>query len=175
MKFPYDPISSIRFQHKQGKLSREQALEQLAFVLDLPEDDGCVEVSAKLTYTYGPLLRLSDVCGILTSWATVFSTELPDDSDHKRKERLHFAESWATIQLAISKSNLLARLFFTKESIRAAPCPTHKGRWSGCDFTDNNTCPCQTGGNVTGWLSAEPEKFSDREHIARTKVVTKDH
>ncbi len=48
--------------------------------------------------------------------------------------------------LQIGKSNLLARLLYGGEPLRSTPCPTHKGKWSGC-FGE-----CEHGCELTGWL-----------------------
>ncbi len=70
---------------------------------------------------------------------------------------------WAEVDLAISKSNLLARLFFTEEDVRVEKCPAHKGRWSGCDWKEGGVgpCACTTHSNVPGWLPPDL-RFADR-------------
>lgn len=56
------------------------------------------------------------------------------------------------LRLSITKSCLLDRLVHHGETLRAVPCPEHKGRWSGIHF---DPCPhgCSLGcGCTTGWL-----------------------
>jgi hypothetical protein len=158
MKFPYDKVREIQARYQAGKLDREAAKEQLAYLLDLKSDnDFCPEAAEKSEYStpasYGPLVRLSDVCNILRLWAKAFSTQLPTDSKEKAEERNEFFTHWSRVDLAIRKSCLLDRLFFQDETIRTEPCPTHKGRWSGCDWNSPG-CECRNGSNVTGWLPA---------------------
>ena len=166
MKFPYNRVLEIRAKYQAGKLEREAAKEELAYLLDLKDDnDFCDEAAEKNAYStpfsYGPLLRLSDVCNTLRMWARLFSQPLPDDNEYKAKERVEFREHWQCVDLAISKSCFLDRLLFQNEGIRTIPCPVHKGRWSGCDWNSPG-CKCRNGTNVTGWLPAsEAEGYSD--------------
>jgi hypothetical protein len=161
VKFPYNQVLQIKRRYQDGELPREEAKEQLAFVLELGDDDMCVEASSKHAISYGPLVRLSDVCSILRLWAEKFSAELPTDTDAKKEERKKFNSAWSLINLAIDKSNFLSRLFFTDEGLRTEPCEYHKGRWGGCwPVWNESPCACQTGGNVTGWLPAD-RKFAD--------------
>lgn len=48
-------------------------------------------------------------------------------------------------EITIAKSSLLCRLLYMGETLRATPCPTHAGRWSGID-------PCEHGCGGTGWI-----------------------
>lgn len=152
MKFPYNRILKIQARFKAGELPREEAKEQLAFVLELDnKTDFSREAhpDPKTTHgtSYGPLVRLSDVCNVLNLWA--------------RNQGIDFQSDWSHIELAIDKSNFLARLFFTDEGLRTKMCPTHNGKWSGCwPNYGEAPCACQAGGNVTGWLPTDP-KFSD--------------
>jgi hypothetical protein len=57
--------------------------------------------------------------------------------------------------LSIAKSNALWRLFYAGEELRKAPCPVHKGRWSGCG--EDPGCGCWSYGNITGWLAEHPD------------------
>jgi hypothetical protein len=169
MRFPYNNVLTIKQQYKSGKITREEAKEQLAYVLDI-EDDGCADARTEHEKTqplewlnHGPLLMLSDVCATLRMWASIRSTPLDTDSDYKIKEREEFGETWRSLDLAIRKSNFLARLFFTEEGVRTVPCPDHKGQWSGCfsechvPGKEHGPCPCQHQGNVTGWLATDPK------------------
>jgi hypothetical protein len=164
MKFPYNPVLVIQAKYQAGKLSREDAKEQLAYLLDLKNDnDFCVEAAGETfkPASYGPLLRLSDLCNTLRLWARVYCTLLPGDDEYKKQDRLRLNEAASYVDLQISKSCLLDRLFFQDEALRTVPCPTHKGRWSGCVW-DKLPCGCQNGANVTGWLPApEAEGYVD--------------
>jgi hypothetical protein len=178
MKFPYNRVLEIKKKYQAGNIDREDAKEQLAYLLDLRDDsDFCEEATGKKPdeyfkpFSYGPLLRLSDVCNTLRLWARTFCTPLPTDDEHKRKERAEYYEHFSRVDLAISKSCLLDRLFFQdNETVRTEPCPEHKGRWSGCNW-DSPGCACRNGSNVTGWLPSpeaegyvdnpEPESFCD--------------
>jgi hypothetical protein len=158
MKFPYNKALEIRQQYQAGKIDRETAKEQLAYVLDLKDDtDFCEQAVEKNSYStpasYGPLLRLYDVCNTLRKWAIAFGSSLATDDEYKKKERDEFREHWSRVDLAIRKSCLLDRLFFQEEDLRTEPCPVHKGRWSGCDWSSPG-CECRNGSNVTGWLPA---------------------
>jgi hypothetical protein len=165
MIFPYNDILAIQKSYKAGKLTREQATELLAEFLDLDDtNDRCSDVpTLEFTPTsYGPLLRLSDVCNILRLWAKTAFTPLPDDPDYRREERKKFYDAWSYVDLQISKSCLLDRLFFqADEIVRTQPCPEHKGRWSGCSWNVPG-CSCRNGSNVTGWLpQPETAGYSD--------------
>lgn len=170
MRFPYNKVLEIRQQYQKHEITREEAKELLAFVLELNDSNDFSE-DARDTYgsltganeyfqknygSYGPLLRLSDVCTILRTWALAYQkhTGEPEQNDWDKEERKKFTEAWQYIDIQISKSCLLDRLFFQKEGLRTVPCPAHKGRWSGCSW-DSPGCSCRNGSNVTGWLPAE--------------------
>jgi hypothetical protein len=151
MEFPYNRVLEIRADYKKGRLTREEATESLGFVLDLDDKTDTPHVEG----SYGPLLRLSDVCHTLRLWGAALKQAL-NNSDT--------VEAWQKVDLAINKSNLLSRLFFTKENLRTEPCPEHKGHWSGCFMEGpNGPCRCQHEGNVTGWLP-RPGYSSDLDH-----------
>jgi len=161
MKFPYNKVLDIKGAYQAGKIDRDTAKEQLAYLLDLKEDnDFCPDAVEKPTQyskpmSYGPLMRLSDCCNILRAWAKAVYTPLPDvDSKEKAEDRNEFYLHWSTVDLAINKSCLLWRLFFTEEGVRQTQCPEHKGRWSGCNWSSPG-CECRNGSNVTGWLPDE--------------------
>jgi hypothetical protein len=69
-------------------------------------------------------------------------------------ERRDLAEKARFIFLQIEKSNFLWRRIYRGEQTRLTPCPSHKGRWSGCKLPEETECKgaCIYGGNVTGWL-----------------------
>ena len=79
--------------------------------------------------------RIDSLCSSLSEWGE-------SQADDRLVSRL------AT---DISKSCLLLRLIYAGETLRTRPCPTHRGRWSGCTPTPCAT-GCSFGDNVTGWL-----------------------
>ena len=98
-------------------------------------DEEANELLRKLReHFHEPVLPLSRVCSALTTWSEASGDHLP--------------------LTAIRKSNLLFRMLFLGEPLRTTPCPTHKGKWSGCK--ELGTCDCQCGWDVTGWLPNEP-------------------
>jgi len=173
MKFPYNRILEIKKQYQSGKIDREEAKERMAYVLDMKDDnDFCVEAAKAESYndsypfhSYGPLLRLSDVCNILRTWAKAYMEGQPGEDEYKMKSREKFGEAWRYVDLQIQKSCLLDRLFFQTEGLRTVPCPEHKGRWSGCVW-DDLPCGCQNGANVTGWLpNAEDTGYNEESGV----------
>lgn len=176
MKFPYNRVLEIKRLYQAHEITREEAKELMAYVLDMKDDnDFCVEAAKAESYndsypfhSYGPLVRLSDVCNILRTWAKAYSAGQPEEHEYKAKAREQFREAWSYVDLQIRKSCLLDRLFFQKEGLRTEPCPIHKGRWSGCAWskpecaTEENPMGCMNGSNVTGWLPAtEDLGYSD--------------
>jgi hypothetical protein len=165
MKFPYNRALDIQRAYKQGKLTREEATQQLSFILDLDDsNDFCAEAAGVPTEywkpsSYGPLLRLSDVCNTLRLWAKTYCVPVEGEDKWTAENRRKFYETWQYVDIQISKSCLLDRLFFQDdEVIRTVPCPAHKGKWSGCAWgepecaTQGNPMGCMNGSNVTGWL-----------------------
>lgn len=66
-------------------------------------------------------------------------------------------EHVSRVNLLISKSSLLDRLLYGRETFRTEKCPIHKGKWSGIEFTPSedgrikgNVCPHQC--HLTGWI-----------------------
>jgi len=99
----------------------------------------------ELSEHYGePVMPLHKFCDGMWKWARAMAaSDGPYASVGKDAIRV-FSNT--------SKSNLLARIFFRGEDPRKAPCPIHKGQWSGCVFGDQ-VCPhCMSGCNVTGWV-----------------------
>jgi hypothetical protein len=167
MKFPYNRVLEIKKQYQDGAITREEAKELMAFVVDLTDgNDACAEAIPahernEQYRSYGPLVRLSDVCNILRTWAHAYVTPAVPQEDWQMKDRSRFQEAWSFIDLQIRKSCLLDRLFFQTEGLRTVPCPVHKGRWSGCDWSSPG-CECRNGSNVTGWLpAAEDTGYTD--------------
>lgn len=68
----------------------------------------------------------------------------------------------------ISKSNLLARLLYAGEKIRAEMCPIHKGVWSGIEWGDT-VCPhkCQ----LTGWIQDGVDQGKPLPGVVAVKLV----
>lgn len=169
MKFPYNRILEIKGQYQEGAITREEAKELMAYVLDMKDDnDFCVEAAKAESYndsypfqSYGPLARLSDICNILRTWAKAYEVPQPGENEYKTKVREEFRDAWRHVDLQIRKSCLLDRLFFQTEGLRTVPCPEHRGSWSGCVWKDL-PCGCQNGANVTGWLpNAEDTGYVD--------------
>ena len=97
-------------------------------------------------------IRIDDFCHAMDTWARLCQEELPTDSEYRRQWRKEFGQHWQFIRLAIAKSCLLDRLIYGGERIREKMCPTHKGRWSGCNITGEEPCECQHDTCITGWL-----------------------
>jgi hypothetical protein len=141
---PLDRILLAKLKFQASPSERAVAIKEAQAALedyfDMPEPEGA----------YGGILRLSQFCKVMDTWAEVRSTptESPIYSDSD------FRDAWHTVRMAISKSNLLARMFFAGEEPRKRPCPEHKGSWSGCVWTDLK-CGCMWNSNVTGWLKDE--------------------
>jgi len=97
-------------------------------------------------------IRIETFCHAMDTWAQVCQEELPTDHEHHRRWRKDFEEHWRFIRLAIAKSCLLDRLIYGGEQLRQEMCPTHQGRWSGCNITGEKPCKCQHDTCITGWL-----------------------
>src|SRR5271157_3532897 len=110
MKFPYNRVLEIKRQYQDGAITREEAKELMAFVLDLTDgNDACAEAISEHERneqyrSYGPLLRLSDVCNILRTWANAYVTPAVPQEDWQMKDRSRFQEAWSFIDLQIRKS-----------------------------------------------------------------------
>lgn len=96
-----------------------------------------------------PVRKLKDFCGALTTWAQAIK------ANQKRPENpgwghvgSMFADELDNIILAISKSSLLYRLIYNKETLRTKLCPTHDGHWDGQAMLSG----CERGCDGTGWL-----------------------
>jgi hypothetical protein len=97
-------------------------------------------------------IRIDKFCVAMDTWARACQTELSTDLDHTHRWRKEFAYHWQFIRLAIAKSCLLDRLIYGGEQLRKEICPTHQGRWSGCNISGENPCECQHDTCITGWL-----------------------
>ena len=93
-------------------------------------------------------------CDKMDIWAKACMTQLETDGEITTQWRREFSDHWLWIRRTISKSNLLARLFYGGEELRTEQCPIHKGKWSGCTLVKDMECEgvCADGFNVTGWL-----------------------
>ncbi len=71
--------------------------------------------------------------------------------------------------LAIHKSNLLARLLYAGEKLRATMCPIHKGHWSGIEFGPDGVCPhkCQ----LTGWIQESSDQGKPLPGVQAVQMV----
>lgn len=97
-----------------------------------------------------PVMPVSEYCGKL--WE--YQKALRDRADRtKSNDDVNHSNSVDFVFRMITKSNLLNRLIYCREELRTEMCPTHKGRWSGCVFEDNDCPHCMSGSNVTGWIA----------------------
>lgn len=102
-----------------------------------------------------PVMPVSKYCAALDTWHRALITEGSGRSKSSSNEEL--ASMVSHVFLQIRKSNLLYRLIYAGETLRTEKCPDHKGRWSGCSWSDT-PCECQKmqngkyDSNVTGWL-----------------------
>ncbi len=106
-----------------------------------------------------PVMPMGRYCIALRTWAQCVTDAHHEDvaaelhplaNQHGRSARFaHLVPFFRDLELAISKSALLARLLYDGEPVRTEKCPEHQGHWSGLEF-GRNACPhgCQ----LTGWL-----------------------
>jgi hypothetical protein len=97
-----------------------------------------------------PVLPVSKYCEALRTWAGAAA----QGYDHENRIVSASPGEIQDVFLAIRKSNLLWRLIYLGEPLRTIKCPTHEGRWSGCDGF--NRCACSSGHDITGWLPTPP-------------------
>jgi hypothetical protein len=95
----------------------------------------------------------------------------PTERDYQLEHLRGFesaAEQVNYVFLQIRKSNLLARLLYEKETLRKQPCPVHKGKWSGIEWSDN-ACPhkCQ----LTGWIQEEVDMGKPLPGVMAVQMV----
>lgn len=86
---------------------------------------------------------------LVTAHTVVMSSRLAELNQLRAHEQACNQIDWVFVQ--IEKSNLLVRILYAGEKLRARMCPVHKGVWIGC-FADDPGCGCLSGANVTGWL-----------------------
>lgn len=99
-----------------------------------------------------PVMPIDQYCKGLTTWQEAIG----DAVDRGDEDLKGLNESVGIVFTAIYKSNLLSRLLYLGEELRAVPCPKHKGMWSG--WAESGSCECQSGVNVTGWLPNKESK-----------------
>lgn len=121
----------------------------------LPEHEAKAML-AKLTEHYGePVMPIHRYCRALSTWVQV-RAKAPGKRGYEAKHLHH-------ILTDVLKSSLLYRLIYVGEPLRTAPCPEHKGVWSGLGT-------CVHGCDLTGWL---PEDGSPTGHeVSPVKHVT---
>lgn len=125
----------------------------------LPEPDEVRDARKVMEDHYRePVRPVSHYCERLASYADALDYAI----EHYNEDRggcgpFASAEQATTVRDGLRlldtwrwKSNALARLIYGDQPLRSTPCPTHKGRWSGCEF--GKVCECQDGSDVTGWL-----------------------
>jgi hypothetical protein len=69
---------------------------------------------------------------------------------------------------AVHKSNLLARILYSGETLRAQMCPEHKGEWSGIEWADD---VCPHGCQFTGWLQEEADQGKPLPGVQGVRMV----
>ena len=95
-----------------------------------------------------PVMPIGRYCDALRTWRRA-------NEESGNPDRKYIVDATAIVFLAISKSNLLARLLYEGEQLRAEKCPVHEGKWSGCTWGDGKCPHCMSGSNVTGWIAKE--------------------
>jgi hypothetical protein len=104
-----------------------------------------------------PVMPVSFFCDFLREWQYLAAQPLPGEDPAAIAYRKERSEKTQFVFIQIMKSNLLSRTIYGGEKARTAPCPAHKGRWSGCKMIEDMECKgaCASGSNVTGWLREE--------------------
>lgn len=108
-----------------------------------------------LMHHYGePVRPISAYCNAFRTWRQAIADGLKRGDWRKNMganaEMAKLLGTLNSLEIPISKSNLLHRLIYLGEELRLTPCPEHKGRWSGCG--DECEYGCNSGMNVTGWI-----------------------
>lgn len=96
----------------------------------MTEEEALAMLDALEKHYREPVMPVSRYCGAFETWFRVMAEK---------------GEHFAGVRLAITKSNLLARLIYAGEELRTRECPKHKGRWSGI-------LACEHGCDYTGWI-----------------------
>ena len=121
------------------------------------------EMEAALAAHYNePVRPVSQYCQAFRVWRAALREAIERGDFDERGElglrtKEHYQEvidGLAQAELAIYKSNLLARLIYGGQELRTEKCPVHQGHWSGWAWGDE--CECQDGPDITGWLPVKP-------------------
>lgn len=120
----------------------------------LTEEDAAHARDTLSRFYRSPVMPMGAFCKALSTWANAIvdlrKAEPRFDGDEpKHRHGAEYAEVLFRIITDIRKSNLLYRPLYAGEKLRTKPCPVHKGRWSGLEFSDNR---CPHGCGHTGWL-----------------------
>lgn len=148
---------------------------------DKLSDDEVKDMLGRLARHFGePVMPIGQYCAALRLWHSALTQKVERlqaakdrgektiaasavwgrDVETTLRDARDFADKVSFVFLQISKSNLLARLLYSGESLRSELCPVHQGFWSGCTWhdKDEDNCACQRmqdgsiDSNVTGWL-----------------------
>jgi len=115
------------------------------------------ELLRRLEQFYGePVLPLGNFCHAMELWMDCIvknntdPTLIQEGINHGQK----YFESLKLMRIDIRKSNLLGRLLYAKEPLRARMCPIHKGHWNGQAMF---FAKCHLLCDGTGWLRERPD------------------
>jgi len=139
---------------KQAKVTRSEAHKLLTLGGRKTSKDE-VDRFLKEVEAGTPVMPVSFFCSFLEEWASVYGRPVPEErGPNDNAERQALAEKARFVFLQIRKSNFLWRRIYRGEPTRLVPCPSHKGRWSGCKLPEDTECKgaCMYGSDVTGWL-----------------------
>lgn len=112
-----------------------------------------------------PIMPVTFFCDFLKEWAGLYGAPLPgEENPEENKRRRELGEKIQHVFIQITKSNLLWRRIYRGQPVRTEPCPSHKGRWSGCQLAETTECKgaCMDGSNVTGWLPVKKVKKANK-------------
>lgn len=113
------------------------------------------DAEALLAAHYGePVRPISEVCRGIQLWLNACRDNHPALDEHESNvQEFHTGRAWDEHAMSIiahaGKSNMLARLLYSREPLRVQRCPQHDGRWSGLEWSDDR---CPHGCGLTGWL-----------------------
>lgn len=118
-----------------------------------------------------PVYPLSKFCDAIRTWFRCIE-KLNEENPGRDQHGSSYYRLLRQIELDITKSNLLFRLLYEKQSLREHKCPIHKGHWSGISL-------CPKGCASTGWLNpkwpkeAPPCGICGEPSVARQVTVGK--
>jgi hypothetical protein len=155
-------VSHDRIEQDSGLFERLQRLIALPASGEKEASQGLTDTEAeamlrRLSRHYRqPVMPIRRYCNALRTWMAVrrkkqrdFEKAHPDDTSYPNQWVNHLR----TVDVMISKSNLLYRLLYLGEELRTEMCPEHKGK-QHMGVLLNNSCEC----NGTGWLPNAPKQ-----------------